>query len=168
MRALKTYWEFGLVAILLAAVIGVASAQDRNRDTLGGSEVGTAEGMPDAADIPPAIGYDGRPSVPEYRPTGWKLGVWATTSKTGCRVTRVVSRGAAERAGIEPGDVIISVDGFVVGSVADRTYYLGEELQKRADERGKVSVLLLDWRSRSLIAVDDLQLDGGTERDRSR
>jgi len=159
----------GVCVIALLFGLGYAvQAQDRDReDAWKGTEQGTEEGMPDAADIPPAIGFDGRPVVPQFRPREWRLGVWATNSKTGCRVTRVVPRGAADRAGIEPGDVILCVNGYQVGELNNQTYYLGEELQKRAGETGTVNILLLDWRRRGLISVD-VRLDRESSWDRVR
>lgn len=129
-----------------------ASGRDRNRDegrappsTLA-REQGTEEGMPE---VPAAPG--GR-----VRPTGggWRLGVWGVNSATGVRVTYVVPNSPGWRAGLEPGDVIIAVDGYQVGIVGGRTYYLGEELQRRAGQNGEVTLLVHNVRNRDLMNVD--------------
>jgi len=107
---------------------------------------GTEEGMPAPRFAPP-----GMPG-PVFR--GWWLGVYATNTQTGVRVTRVLPRSAAAEAGIERGDKIVTVDGYQIGFVNDRLFPLGSELQRRAGRSGRVTLLVHNWRNRDLLDID--------------
>lgn len=84
----------------------------------------------------------------------WYLGVDAYNTSTGVHITAVVPRSPAQRVGLEPGDTIVAIDGYQVGLVNGRAYYLSEELQRLADRRGQVRLLLHDWRNGRLVNVD--------------
>jgi hypothetical protein len=94
----------------------------------------------------------------------WRLGVYAYNTDTGVVITRVIPGSAAWRVGFEPGDRIVTVGGFQVGSVGERMYYLGEELQHRADPRGRVRILAQNVRGRGLLNID-VQLDSQRHRE---
>lgn len=89
----------------------------------------------------------------------WNLGVTGDATELGVAVQSVAPNGAAQRAGIEVGDVIINVDGFQVGMVEGRLYDLNSELTRRADLTGAVALLVQDRRTLRLARVR-VQLDG--------
>jgi len=113
-------------------------------------EEGTPEGMAPEAMIAP-----GQPQTRIVPPAvGWKLGVYAFNTPAGVRVTRVQPGSAAARAGLEPGDVIVTVNGYQIGQVGSRLYPLGNELQRRAGPRGEVLLLVQNVRNRDLVNMN--------------
>ena len=92
----------------------------------------------------------------------WKLGVRTENENTGVRVTSVNRGSAAERVRIQPGDMIVSVGGYQVGMVNGRFYSLVEELNRRADVNGNVTLLLQDHVSRGLASVN-VRLEKSTQ-----
>jgi uncharacterized lipoprotein YbaY len=66
-----------------------------------------------------------------------------------------VERGsAADSAGIEVGDVIITVGGFQVGYVGGRLFDVGEEFRRRVDSQGRVELLVRDVRRNELRVLN--------------
>ena len=117
---------------------------------------GTEEGMPEMRSAPNQRTIEPRIRPPERR--YWRLGVFAHNTDTGVVVTRVLPQSAAAKVGLEPGDRIVSIDGFQVGWVRDRLYPLGEELQRQAGRRGHVLLLVQNVRDQGLLTID-VQLD---------
>jgi uncharacterized lipoprotein YbaY len=68
-------------------------------------------------------------------------------------VVSVQPGSVAQQAGIEPGDVIITVAGYQVGFVGDRLHDLGDEIARRIDGSGRVAVLVRNHRSGGLVTV---------------
>jgi hypothetical protein len=124
----------------------------------GAAREGTEDGLPAAK--AEAFGRGERFIVEPL----WRLGVFAYNTDTGVVVTRVIPGTAAWRVGFEPGDRIVTVGGFQVGFVGDRLFYLGEELQHRADPRGRVRILAQNVRDRGLLNID-VQLDARRHRE---
>jgi putative lipoprotein len=91
------------------------------------------------------------PINPELARPRWKLGIEAEDLDTGVRIVEVYPGTAASRAGLEPGDVIVTVNGFQVGFVGRQLFDAGDEFQKRADSRGFVQLLIWDGRDGSLV-----------------
>ena len=83
----------------------------------------------------------------------WRLGVTGDNGETGVVVRQVASNSSAARARIEPGDVIVNVSGFQVGIVEGRLYDLAEEINRRADTSGYVSLVVQDHVSGRLANV---------------
>ena len=111
------------------------------------SREGTEDGLPEARGEAP----DRRERlVVEPR---WRLGVYAYNTPTGVVITRVAPGSPAWRVGLEPGDRIVTVSGYQVGFVGERVYYLGEELQLRAEPRGRVLLLVQNVRGNGLLNV---------------
>lgn len=111
---------------------------------------GEPEGMPATRIAPPEL-----PEVPPRpRPARWILGVHAYNTDTGVVITRVQPGSPAWREGLERGDVIVTVDGYQVGYVDGYVYYLGDELQKRADREGRVLLLVQNVRDRRLLNLE--------------
>jgi hypothetical protein len=122
-------------------------------------KTGTEEGLPEAK----VESFDrGQRFRPQPR---WRLGVYAYNTETGVVITQVVPNSPAGRAGFEPGDRIVTVEGYQVGFVGDRVFYLGEELQLRADARGRVKILAQNVRNNQLLNLD-VRLEDRRHRER--
>lgn len=83
----------------------------------------------------------------------WRLGVSGDNTETGVLVRDVSNNSAASRARIEAGDLIVNVSGFQVGMVGGRLYDLVEEINRRADTSGFVTLVVQDHRSGRLASV---------------
>jgi hypothetical protein len=118
---------------------------DRDR----GEGEATEEGMPKALLVPP----DGDRRE-RFWAGRWRLGVYTYDTDTGVVITRVLPGTPAWREGLEPRDVIVAVDGYQVGYVGRYLYPLGEELQRRADRNGRVTLLVQNRRDRRLLNLD--------------
>lgn len=101
-------------------------------------------------------------SDPDY---GWFLGVTVSYRDIGAECTTVVRRSPAQQAGLEAGDLIVSVNGYQVGRVNGRLFPLERELDLRADRRGRVQLLVQDHRSGRLAKVDVRLEDAERRRD---
>jgi hypothetical protein len=125
--------------------------RERDRDR----EDGLEEGLPEIA-IEPQL----RELEPRYLPPrgDWKLGIYAYNTDTGVIITRVLPGSAAARRGLERGDRIVSVGGYQVGYVDNYLYPLGHELQRQADRRGEVLLLVQNVRNDRLESFP-IQLD---------
>ncbi len=92
----------------------------------------------------------------------WHLGIDGRNTAAGVTVFSVNPGSAAGRAGIQQGDTIVNVNGFQVGLVNGRLYDLSEELARRADQYGRVELLVQSARSLRLNSMS-LQLDRRSE-----
>jgi uncharacterized lipoprotein YbaY len=88
----------------------------------------------------------------------WRLGVRVLNSETGVVIREVTPNGAGDRARLEVGDTIVAVGGYQVGMIDGRLFDVAEELRRRADTRGNVSMLVQDHRTGQLSNLR-LQLD---------
>lgn len=131
-----------------------APAIDRNRLAVPGT---VSVPVPDPSRINPLIS-PGATQQPR-----WRLGVYSKDTDTGVRIVQVVQGGAAARAGLEPDDTIISVNGFQVGYVNGSLYDTSTEFERLADRNGWVSMLVMDRRNRSLVNLP-VQLDSRLSR----
>ncbi len=95
------------------------------------------------------------------QPTDWRLGVRVNSTEAGVQVTDVTPGSAGERARLERDDLIIAVGGYQVGMIDGLLYDLGDELRRRADAAGAVSILVQDHNN-GRIANVRVQLDGNT------
>lgn len=122
----------------------------RGRDSREGSEDGWPGGIQERAAAP------GQARVfPGFTwPPQWWLGVYVYNTPTGVVITRVVPNSPAARAGLEPRDGIVAVEGYQVGYVHRRLYALGPELQLRADRNGEVLLLVQNRRNGELLNMD--------------
>jgi uncharacterized lipoprotein YbaY len=163
----------GLLSLLWLAVFcgdmihpNLARAQapprDRDRDRDTDFDFSDARDRDEAPELEGAErGFDPRRLRPRPERGRWTLGITATDTDTGVRVTRVIPRSAADRSGIERGDVIITVNGYQVGRVLGRLYDLPSELERRADRRGRVQLLVQNRRNGDLVNLD-VRLDPGS------
>ena len=112
------------------------------------------------------------PYAPQYVPPGhptptperrWRIGVYSKDLETGVKIMDVVPNRAAHRAGLEPGDLIVSVNGYQAGFVNGQLYDLATEFERNADQDGWVTLLVQDNRTRSLLNVP-VQLDSRMSR----
>ena len=95
------------------------------------------------------------------QPTDWRLGVRVNNTETGVLVTDVPPGSAGERARLERDDLILAVGGYQVGIIDGLLFDLGDELRRRADTTGAVSILVQDHNT-GRIANVRVQLDGNT------
>jgi uncharacterized lipoprotein YbaY len=89
----------------------------------------------------------------------WRLGIFPEDTETGVVVKEVVRGSAAERAGLEVNDRIISVHGYQVGYVNGVLFDIGQEMERHADNNGWVRALVQDNRNGRLMNLP-IQLDG--------
>jgi uncharacterized lipoprotein YbaY len=88
----------------------------------------------------------------------WRLGVRVDNTETGAVIREVTPNSAGDRARLEVGDLIIAVGGFQIGMIEGRLYDLGDELRRRADASGIVTLLVQDHRNGQIASVR-VQLD---------
>ncbi len=91
----------------------------------------------------------------------WRLGVTVTNQENGVVVRNVTPNSAGARARLEPNDLIITVGGYQVGMIDGRLFDLGDELKRRADASGVVSMLVQDHNN-GVISNVRVQLDAST------
>ena len=156
--------------------IGISNSGNLNSTSLNNSASFTAPALRDrtiASVTPPlnsfgAAGLD--PSLSEYwapipEPVAqttplqrWRLGIYPENSDTGVKVADVVRGSAAERAGLEVNDRLVSIGGYQVGYVGGTLYDIGSEFERVADNNGWVRVLVQNNRDGKLVNMP-LQLD---------
>lgn len=93
----------------------------------------------------------------------WTLGVRGDSTDTGFLVSQVTSGGPADRARIQPGDRIVTIDGYQVGILNERLHDLTTEINRRADSTGAVRLLIQDGQNGRLATVR-VQLDDQSQR----
>jgi len=93
------------------------------------------------------------PTVPGMSSRGprWRLGVYSQDTDVGVKILRTVANSPADRAGLEPNDIIVAVAGYQVGIVNGQQYDCGYEFEQRADSQGNCMLLVLDSRNRQLV-----------------
>jgi len=128
---------------------GVGDSRDRNGSTSNSWQGGAWQGGS-------WLGSPGNPSK-------WNLGVVGESTETGFRISQVTSGGAASRARIQPGDTIVTVEGFQVGLIGGRLYDVADEVNRRAESSGAVRLLLQDGQTGRLASVR-VQLDSQVQR----
>jgi uncharacterized lipoprotein YbaY len=72
------------------------------------------------------------------RPDSLQMGVRGLNRETGVEITEVIPGSPAARAGLSPGDKIITVEGYQVGYVGQRLFDLNEECNRRVGTNGIV------------------------------
>lgn len=92
----------------------------------------------------------------------WQLGVTGDNTNTGVVIRSVAPGSAAAKARLESGDTILNVNGFQVGMVDGRLYDLSEELVRRADSNGAVTLIVQDNRTLRMAQVR-VQLDSSSQ-----
>jgi hypothetical protein len=102
------------------------------------------------------LNQQGSPAFRPPRPysQNWMLGVRCWYLDTGARVTHVFPNTPAWRVGLEPRDVIVSIDGYQIGYVQHRFYEISAELNARAGRTGRVRLLVQNWRNNQLVNLD--------------
>lgn len=150
----RSFWQLGFASGLVLSFLLPVMAQDaRDRDASGndpfsdqgfyGTEVGYARGNPQERYLPPN----------QLPPTNFKLGIYSRNTPTGVVVTSVVPGSVAQQSGIEAQDTIISVGGYQVGIVNGRTFDIAEELARRVDAQGRVTLLVQNHRNSQLVNI---------------
>lgn len=142
-------------------VVSVSAATHCNAQQLWGNQ---SDRLRTTTSQPAALGWQGENwmgSVNESHGQ-WRLGVVGDNLETGVQVRTVARGSAAEVTGIEPGDLIVNVGGYQVGLVEGRLYDLSEEVNRRADTNGLISVIVQDHRTGRISAVR-VQLKGSED-----
>ncbi len=85
--------------------------------------------------------------LPPVAASRWQLGVAVRYVPQGCVITRVARASVAQQAGLEAGDIILSVNGGPLGYVGGRLYDLEDELNRRADVYGRVNLAIRNGRT---------------------
>ncbi|WP_040768215.1 PDZ domain-containing protein [Novipirellula maiorica] len=111
------------------------------------------------AEVQPQFGNGFDPFVEPQHPGrdhigGWHLGVFGHYTTTGHLLTQVFPNTPASRAGLEPGDRIITVNGYQVGDVIDRQYPIDFLIQRHASPNGFVRLLVQNRRTLRLQNLD--------------
>lgn len=104
-----------------------------------------------------------QPYQPSYIPPGqgdsnqtldqWRLGIYPEDTDTGVRIAEVIRGSAAESAGLEVNDRIVSVHGYQIGYVGGALYDIGQELERHADDEGWVRMLVQNNRDGQLMNI---------------
>lgn len=145
----------GIGAMLLWGVFSqTLVGQDRDRD--GGRDVEESFDEGEADRVLRGGGeFDSRlvPPRPD-RDRRWYLGVEVDYRDYGALITRVVRNSPARQAGLETRDVIVTVNGYQIGTVGGRLYPLDRELELRASRRGLVRLLVQNQRTGELTNLD--------------
>ena len=85
---------------------------------------------------------------PAIHPTRWYLGVRTMRAPKGLRIEKALAGSPAAAKGLEAGDYILDVGGYVVGEHTDGNYYpLGDSLRFGADRDGWVELLIWNVRT---------------------
>lgn len=74
---------------------------------------------------------------------GWNLGARVRHTNTGVVIEEVFPQSAAANAGFEPGDTIVTVNGYQVGIVGNRTFDILAEMRAQATKTDGVVTLLV-------------------------
>lgn len=129
---MKAVFGFLVVVASSLALAADARAQDlRDRDLAVIPAGGETRYMP--------------PSPP--RPGSYRLGINVQNTPTGVLVVGVSPGSVAQASGIEAGDTLVTVGGYQVGYVGDRLFDVGDELARRVDAAGGVTLLVRDGRT---------------------
>lgn len=93
--------------------------------------------------------------VPSWnsQPNSWRMGVAIENLETGVLLTDVERGLPADRAGLKRGDVIINVGGYQCGYVGGALFDLGDEINRRVDQQGRINVLAFDNQNRQLHSL---------------
>ncbi len=83
----------------------------------------------------------------------WKLGVYVQNTETGAVIQQIAPGSAGQAAGLQPNDIIVAVGGARIGNFDNRIVDLADEIRRSTDAYGRVSLLVLNSRSRSLAAL---------------
>ena len=131
-----------VVLVCVSVAESAAAQESRDRDS-GPAPSAPLGGEAQSRYLPPG----GQPSGT------YKLGITPRNTDTGVQILQVAAGSVAQRSGLEPNDVIVNVAGYQVGLVGGRLYDIGDELAKRVDSRGRVSLLVRNSRDGKLINV---------------
>jgi uncharacterized lipoprotein YbaY len=86
--------------------------------------------------------------------SAWVFGARGVATRTGVMLREVVSGSPASRAGLASGDTVVSVGGAQVGLVGNRLFDLEEEVNRRADRNGAITLVIYSRASSRLENID--------------
>ncbi len=88
---------------------------------------------------------------PDFQLPRWRLGVEVNNTQTGVVITGVYPNTAAQRQGIEVGDILVAINGYQVGYIGETLYDISDEFTLRADRFGRVVLLMQNHRDGRLV-----------------
>jgi hypothetical protein len=129
---------------------------DASRPIDDGRQRGALDRDRDAVDRQADLNRKGDPAFhpPWPHRRRWLLGVRVQYLDTGARVTGVIPGTPAWQVGLEPRDVIVTVDGYQIGYVGRHFYEISNELNARAERSGWVRLLVQNCRNARLVNLD--------------
>lgn len=139
-----------ILVLLIATELALGQGPPLRDRNLGGPAAPGGQARMDPRYLPPQPPPAGR----------WRLGLRVQYRDIGALVTQIVPNSAAGRAGLEPGDLILNVDGYQIGYVQGTLFDLAEECYRRCSDTGQVNLLVRNGRNGQLVNVP-LQLDRG-------
>jgi uncharacterized lipoprotein YbaY len=140
------YRALNIACVIMTAVwcwaAATTCAQDvRDRDASFDNPMSTGPGQ--VRYLPPA----------QLPPNNFKLGIYSRNTPTGVQIQNIVPGSVAQQAGIEPQDTIVNVGGYQVGIVDGRIYDIADELARRVNSQGRVTLLVRNHRDGQLINI---------------
>lgn len=90
----------------------------------------------------------------------WNLGITGDNTDVGVSIRQVNPNSSAARAGINVGDIVVCVASTQVGRAGNQVNDLSEQLNRNADQLGRIRLLVMDRRSGQLRSIQ-VQLDNG-------
>ncbi len=142
----------GLVAAIVVSLMAAAAAGQTSSPALRSRDVLTSDWLSPAPALTPATPLPGAGAWNPQAPS-WRLGVAIENLETGVLLTDVERGQPADAAGLQRGDVILAVGGYQVGYVDGALFDLGDELRRRTQPDGRVTMLLFDGRNRQLRSM---------------
>lgn len=125
------------LVVLACAIVAGGALQTAVAQDLRERELAVIPAGGDARLLPPA----------PPRPGTYRLGITVQNTPTGVVVVGVSPGSVAQTSGIEAGDTLVTVGGYQVGYVGDRMFDVGDELARRVDAAGGVTLLVRDGRT---------------------
>jgi uncharacterized lipoprotein YbaY len=146
----RGFSQFSLVAQVATLVLGLDVA------AWGQATIRSRDLADDWTSVPTTPAAQARTAyVPSWnsQPNSWRLGVGIENLETGVLLTDVERGQPADRAGLERGDVIVNVGGYQVGYLNGTLFDLGDELHRRVDDHGRVTMLVFDNQGRQIRSL---------------
>ncbi|MCC9645089.1 PDZ domain-containing protein [Rhodopirellula sp. JC740] len=165
MGSFSWFWAVSLALLLLPATTYLppknVDAPSNGPPTQNGPvKDGATNDGAQVADGDPEKNIDAAPLFVEPRPGErhppgiWYLGVFGKYGDRGLLLTEVHASTPAARAGLEPGDRLLTVNGHQVGDRPGGRLNLDDALQRYSGRSGWVRLLVQDHRTQRLINVD--------------
>ena len=153
---LRSPIQFVLVVLALCFILHDLAGAQPPRVRPGGSQIAQPQSewprtRTPSRDRSEARAYSSR-AVPTFSGTGppsrnWRLGIYDERAPRGVRISRVARGTPASQNGLEDGDYILDVSGYVVGEYQGTFYPLAMAMDYGADANGWAELLI--WNKRT-------------------